>query len=173
MIHMKKFPMDRGLSRERSALVSLLLPLSLLLAGCALELENTRPAHEISAPPPPAGTIYAGWRVFQQKCAQCHGAAATGSAAAPDLLPLMRGMSARRFSGLVLKRYDPDIRPQPGAQDQSTFATRIDEILQHRDTPLAMPAWQGEPGVTAHIMDLYTYLSARAEGSVDSERPPR
>ena len=82
---------------------------ALLLAGCALELDNVRPASEIGAPPPPAGTVYAGWRVFQSKCARCHGADAAG-ATAPDLLPLVRGMSGRRFAGLVLKRYDSDFR---------------------------------------------------------------
>ena len=29
-----------------------------------------------------------------------------------------------------------------------------------------MPAWQGEPQVTAHVMDLHAYLSARADGTL-------
>jgi hypothetical protein len=35
-----------------------------------------------------------------------------------------------------------------------------------------MPTWQGEPAVNAHILDLYTYLSARAEGRIGNGRPP-
>jgi hypothetical protein len=36
---------------------------------------------------------------------------------------------------------------------------------------LTMPAWQGEPRVTAHIVDLYAYLSARAQGTQGPDRP--
>jgi hypothetical protein len=35
-----------------------------------------------------------------------------------------------------------------------------------------MPAWQGEPVVNAHVMDLYAYLSARSEGRLAAGRPP-
>jgi hypothetical protein len=34
-----------------------------------------------------------------------------------------------------------------------------------------MPAWQGEPIVIVHIVDLYAYLSARAQGAQGSGRP--
>ncbi len=155
-------------ARGRTVLPAALL--ALLLAGCALELDNVQPASEIGAPPPPAGTVYAGWRVFQSKCARCHGADAAG-ATAPDLLPLVRGMSGRRFAGLVLKRYDGDFRAPSGAQDKSTLDTRIDDILQRSDTPMEMPAWQDQRSVNAHILDLYTYLAGRADGSVGRERP--
>jgi hypothetical protein len=34
-----------------------------------------------------------------------------------------------------------------------------------------MPAWQDEPPVKAHIMDLYAYLSARADGRQGTGQP--
>jgi hypothetical protein len=36
---------------------------------------------------------------------------------------------------------------------------------------MEMPAWQDQPSVNAHILDLYTYLAGRADGSVGRERP--
>ncbi len=49
----------------------------------------------------------------------------------------------------------------------------IDEIMKRRDGALAMPAWQGEPRVSAHIADLYAYLSARADGTQGPGQPVR
>jgi len=44
-------------------------------------------------------------------------------------------------------------------------------VLQRREGQLVMPAWESEPRVNAHIMDLYAYLSARALGSQGPGRP--
>jgi len=44
-------------------------------------------------------------------------------------------------------------------------------IMQRKEAPLSMPEWQGEPRVNAHIVDLYAYLSARAEGTQGPDRP--
>ena len=43
--------------------------------------------------------------------------------------------------------------------------------MQRREAALTMPAWEGEPRVNAHIVDLYTYLSPRAEGTQGPGRP--
>ena len=45
------------------------------------------------------------------------------------------------------------------------------QAVQRREPPVAMPAWQEEPAVNAHIMDLYAYLSARADGRQNGDRP--
>ena len=92
--------------KTNPSFVVLLLALLLLLSGCRLELANTRPAREINTVLPSGGELYAGWRVFQDKCANCHGMAATGGERTPDLLPLVRDMNPRQFAALVLKRYD-------------------------------------------------------------------
>ena len=47
----------------------------------------------------------------------------------------------------------------------------IDEVVARKAGDIAMPAWQGEPRVNAHIMDLYAYLSARAQGTQGPGRP--
>jgi hypothetical protein len=152
---------------------TLALILSALLVGCTMEFINTKAAREIKPPPPLEGDLYAGWRAFQSKCANCHSTAATGGDRAPDLLPLVREMSSRQFAELVLKRYDLGNGLGKASSNQSTVETRIDDVLRLKEPPMEMPAWQGEPAVNAHILDLYTYLSARADGRLATGRPPR
>ncbi len=151
----------------------LLFTLSALLVGCTMEFINAKPARELKPPPPLKGDLYAGWRVFQSKCASCHGTAATGGNRAPDLLPIVREMSARHFAELVLKRYDLGNGSGKESSNESTIDTRIDDIVRFKEPPIEMPAWQGEPAVNAHILDLYSYLTARADGRLGIERPPR
>ena len=152
---------------------ALLLPALILLSGCTLEFANTRAAREISTPLPPKGDLYAGWRVFQDKCASCHGIAATGGNRAPDLLPKIKEMNLRQFAGIVLKRYDLGSGAARGSQDPSTLEKSIDEIMRRSEAPVEMPAWQSEPAVNAHILDLYAYLYARSEGKLGVERPQK
>lgn len=141
------------------------------LTGCVVELLNKQPAEELKQLSNPPGSVYTGWRVFQDKCAGCHGPAATGTAGGPDLLPIVRNMGARQFVSLVLNRYDWVF---PVAQTRRDGATRddlIEDLMQRKQYMLTMPAWQGEPRVNAHIVDLYAYLSARAEGTQGPGRP--
>lgn len=146
----------------------------LALGGCAVEvveLQNTQPARDYAQQSAPPGTVYAGWRVFQDKCAGCHGAAATGAAGGPDLLPRVREMGPRQFTSLVLQRYDwsPAVATTRG--DSAAHEALVDQVLQRQQGALAMPAWQGEPGVDVHVMDLYAYVSARAQGTQGPGRP--
>jgi len=154
------------------------LAAALLLGACTVQVQNTRPAEELAAQAARApGSVYLGWRVYSDKCASCHGPAATGgqgSAPGPDLLARMSELGPRRFAHLVLVRYDLD---EPGAaararDDAALRDARIGEALQRRDRAMPMPAWQGEPRVSAHILDLYAYLAARAEGRQGPGRPP-
>ncbi len=142
-----------------------------LLAGCAVEVSNVEPAKQVARQNRPPGSVYTGWRVFQEKCASCHGAAATGTAGAPDLLPRVRNMGSRQFVGLVLQRYDWGLGPALARSQGAEREALIDQVDQRTAFALTMPAWQGEPSVTAHIADLYAYLSARAQGTQGPNRP--
>ncbi|MBL8342350.1 MAG: c-type cytochrome [Rubrivivax sp.] len=154
------------------------------LAGCPVQVQNLRPAQELAAQQnTPPGSVYLGWRVYTEKCAACHGPAAGGTAQAPELTTRMADMSPRRFAHLVLLRYDLDASAAPAtpagpararddAAERDARDARIDDILQRRERALQMPAWQGEPRVNAHILDLYAYLAARAEGRQGPGRPP-
>ena len=143
----------------------------LVTAGCAVEVQNAKPAQQLARRAEPTGDLRTGWRVFQQKCAGCHGTAATGTAQGPDLLPRLREMGNHQFVGLVLRRYDwilaaAESDPRGALQD-----SLVEKIVQGKEGSLTMPAWQGDPAVTAHIIDLYAYLSARAEGTLGPGRP--
>ncbi len=144
-----------------------------LLAACAVQVQNTLPAQDLEVQRErPPGSIYLGWRVFTEKCARCHGAAGTGTGLAPDLVARMSDMGPRRFAHLVLVRYDLDDTAPRARDDAAAREAQIEDILQRRDRPLAMPAWQGEPRVNSHILDLYAYLAARADGRQGTGRPP-
>lgn len=142
-----------------------------LAAGCAVEVQNTRPAKELARQALPEGNLYIGWRVFQQKCASCHGTTATGGATGPDLLPRLREMGSHQFIGLVLRRYDWILAAAESSPQATAPSTTAEKVLQGRDAALVMPAWQGDPMVTAHIIDLYAYLAARADGTQGPGRP--
>lgn len=151
---------------------ALLLP-ALWLAGCAVEVQNRQPRQELAELAKPPGSAYTGWRVFQERCAACHGPAANGTAVGPDLLPRIREMGPRRFVGVVLRRYDWNIPAAQAASEGAALDALIEQILQRNEGALTMPAWQGEPQVNAHIADLYAYLAARAEGTLGLGRPLR
>lgn len=143
------------------------------LAGCAggVDIQNRHAAQEMAQRTKPPGSVYTGWRVFQDKCAACHGPAALGTGTAPNLVLRVREIGPRQFVDLVLKRYDwqlPATRPGEASPEHEAL---IEQILQRKAGELAMPAWEGEPRVSAHIADLYAYLSARAEGRQGPERP--
>lgn len=157
---------------------SSILLLATVLSACSsnnsgIELQNRKPAEQLARERQEAlspGSVYSGWRVFQNKCASCHGPAATGTAMAPNLLPRVREMGSRRFVGLVLTRYDWAL--PPGSTKGSE--AQIDAALQRQPgMAVSMPAWQGEPSVSAHIIDLYAYMTARADGSQGPGQPVR
>ena len=148
-----------------------LMTSALLLSGCAVEVENTQAAKELAELSKPPGSVYAGWRVFQDRCAGCHGATATGTVSAPDLLPKVRDLNSRQFVNLVLTRYDWGLAVAQASRDSAARDTLVDHLLQRKQYMLTMPAWQGEPRVNAHIVDLYAFLSARADGTQGPGRP--
>lgn len=152
-----------------------LLLAPLLLASCASEppgltLLNTEPARQLAreAGPPP-GSLLAGWRVFQQRCASCHGQLADGAEGGANLLLRLQGMGPQRFVDLVLRRYDEATLPV--GRGTAPRETLVDDIVEGRAGGMSMPAWQGDPVTQAHVMDLYHYLSARAAGTLDAGRP--
>ncbi len=155
-----------------SKLLACTLATAAVLSGCALEVKNLRPAEDLARAQEPPGSVYTGWRVFQDKCARCHGPAGTGTAKAPDLLPKVRTMGPTRFVGLVLTRYDWMVPPSQAGDRGAALDALVEQVVQRREFPMAMPEWQGEPRVNAHIVDLYAYLSARAQGAQGAGRPP-
>jgi len=157
---------------RRALCWAVLVGLAATLAACnSVEIQNRQPLAEVRQESRPPGTVYAGWRVFQDKCARCHGLSGTGTPDAPNLLPFVREMGPNRFVSLVLKRYDWNLPPNEAVATGDAHEALINETVEGKGVAIVMPAWQGEPRVTAHIMDLYAYLSARAEGTQGPGRP--
>ena len=144
-----------------------------LLGACATRFDNTAPARQLAIESAPPGSAYEGWRLFNQRCAGCHGKDAAGPAPMPDLLQRVAEMGPRRFANLVLTRYDWS---RSIAEDEAP--TSIPRLYL-RDAPLGrtevidMPAWANQPAVVGHVDDLYAYLSARAENRIGTGAPRR
>ena len=173
---MTKLSMAFAKPKPRCGLVTGgVLAVTLLLGACAadtaLEIENTQAAQELARQAKPPGSVYTGWRMFQDRCAACHGPDATGTGVAPDLLPRVHQMGPRRFVGLVLQRYDWNLPPGQSGKGREPADALVDDVMQRKEQAFTMPAWEGNPAVSAHIADLYAYLTARAEGTLGKGRP--
>lgn len=166
-----QLPRARMHGSVRGLVIGAVCASALGLAACAVELTNLQPAQQLAEQAKPPGSVYIGWRVFQDKCAGCHGGDATGTAGGADLLPRVRDMGLRRFVGLVLTRYDMNLPLAPTAMDAAAREALIDDVAQRRQGALTMPPWQGEPQVNAHVVDLFAYVSARAQGTQGPGRP--
>jgi quinoprotein dehydrogenase-associated probable ABC transporter substrate-binding protein len=116
-------------------------------------------------------STYLGWRLFQSNCSGCHGPAAAGTDRAPDLLPRVAEMSRSRFVGAVLRRYKLLAPSGEAATEAGAREALVNEILERRAGTIPMPAWDGDPRVRPHILDLYAYLRARADGALDERQP--
>lgn len=157
-------------------LLTMALAVAALLGACA-QAPSTAPAAPARAPNAQAstapGSLRAGWQVFQEKCAACHGPAANGTNLAPDLRPAMRGMGQRRFAAIVLQRYDWGMPAGRASIDGNARRGLTDEDLRSEDIAPVMPAWADEPRVRGHIADLYAWLTARAQGAEGAGEPAR
>jgi hypothetical protein len=63
-------------------------------------------------------------------------------------------------------------RPSP---DSSNFRDSTIEDILRRDRSsrirIVMPAWEIDPNVKPHVLDLFAYLTARADDKLGSGRP--
>jgi hypothetical protein len=111
---------------------------------------------------------YNGWQLFEANCRVCHGTGATGTAAAPDLVQRISAYTPRGFASKVLTSYRiVRMSPENGAQDRDAAREALLEEVMRRERsargqPL-MPAWDSDAAVPPHVLDLYAYLSARAD----------
>jgi mono/diheme cytochrome c family protein len=118
---------------------------------------------------------YRGWQIYHSACHTCHGVDATGTQIAPSLVERMRDLSAHDFTVKVLTSYRIVLDSGSARADDSTAVREamVAEVLRHERGELAMPAWQGDPKVRPHLLDLYAYLKARADGALGPGEPRR
>jgi hypothetical protein len=116
---------------------------------------------------------YAGWRLFHNTCHACHGVGGVGTDIAPNLVERISSMTPRAFAAKVLTSYrlvsPGDNAPLEGRDEL------LDEVMRRaRDSQrgrIVMPAWEKDETVPPHVLDLYAYLSARADGQLGPGRP--
>ena len=121
---------------------------------------------------------YTGWRLFHTACYGCHGVGGIGTDLAPNLVERVKELTPRAFAAKVLTSYRI-VQPadaSSAADRSAAFDALIEEVLQRERRPrslIAMPAWDDDPEVSPHVLDLYAYLSARADGALGPGKPKR
>jgi len=142
----------------------------------AAATEQTRPPYYRIVDGKVDKSTYLGWKVFHSACFECHGVDATGTDLAPDLTDRIKQLTPDEFTTKVITRYRITA-PMTEAEADSQTAIReaiIAEVLKYERGErgaVMMPAWDLDPGVKPHVMDLYAYLTARADGALGPGRP--
>ena len=138
------------------------------------------------AEPPPGdyrvieGTVdlgtYTGWRLFHTTCYSCHGVDALGTDVAPNLVERVKAMTPRAFVSKVLTSYRITLpASETNTEDRSSIReAMIEEVMRQERSArggVIMPAWEGDSKVRPHVLDLFAYLTARADGKLGPGRP--
>ena len=119
---------------------------------------------------------YTGWRLFHTACYGCHGVDAVGTDLAPNLVERIKTLTPRAFATKVLTSYRI-VLPVNDANTEDRTAVRealIEEVMRRERRArgqVSMPAWEADPKVNPHVLDLFAYLSARADGKLGPGEP--
>ncbi len=117
---------------------------------------------------------YEGWLTYHTACHICHGPDAVGSDIAPNLRQSLKSMAPSEFTNKVLTRYRIFIAPTESMSSEAVRQSVLDEVIRQRRGDrgtVAMPAWQSNPGIKPHVLDLYAYLKARSDEAIGPGRP--
>ncbi|MFO1435292.1 MAG: hypothetical protein U1F34_02570 [Gammaproteobacteria bacterium] len=117
-----------------------------------------------------------GWEVFHRTCYVCHGIDAVGTKVAPDLTERVKNMSVTEFSNIVLNRYRIVVPMDEVSADNNLVwrEAMIKEMERHErgeHGELMMPGWEKNFRVRPHLIDIFAYLQARADGVLDKGEP--
>jgi mono/diheme cytochrome c family protein len=118
---------------------------------------------------------YLGWRAFHSGCHICHGVGGGGTSAAPNLVERIKGLSAQDFTTKVLTsyRFVFDSNEVGGEDTTAVRQKMLEEILRRERGDLVMPAWEKSPTIRPHVLDIYGYLRARADGALGPGTPEK
>jgi hypothetical protein len=120
-------------------------------------------------------STFLGWRAYHSACHACHGVDAVGTKVAPSLAERVARLSERQFVAKVLTSYRITMPAGEATADDPTAIRQamIDEVMRRERGDLVMPAWETEIKVRPHVLALYAYLRARADGALGPGRPER
>lgn len=119
-------------------------------------------------------STYLGWRAFHSGCQMCHGVGGTGTGPAPNLVERVKDLSAQDFTTKVLTSYRLVFDTSEIGDDSTAVRQRLlEEILRRERGDLVMPAWESSSAVRPHVLDIYAYLRARADGVLGPGTPQK
>lgn len=155
----------------------LVLCATAMMFTCALSVSAAQAQSEAKEPPYKMQdgkvdeSTYLGWRAFHSACHACHGVGAVGTSVAPNLVERIERLSAREFAVKVLTSYRISV-PSSELSGEDPTALRaqiVEEVLRRESGELIMPAWEEDANIRPHVLDLYAYLRARADGLAPGE----
>ena len=119
---------------------------------------------------------FTGWRLFHSTCYGCHGVDALGTDVAPNLLERVRALTPRAFATKVLTSYRIVLSEGEVNSDNRSAVREamVAEVMRRERGPrgqVSMPAWETDPKVNPHVLDLFAYLSARSDGKLGPGMP--
>jgi hypothetical protein len=119
---------------------------------------------------------YLGWKLFHTTCFTCHGRDATGTDLAPNLTERIKFITPRDFATKVMTSYRIIVPSgdMAGGESSGYRDAVIEEVMRKQrgeKGSVTMPAWETNSTVRPHILDLYAYLTARADGALGPGRP--
>ncbi len=119
---------------------------------------------------------YTGWQLFHSTCYGCHGVGAVGTDLAPNLVERIKTLTPRAFATKVLTSYrivllDDEAHPQDRTAGREAMLEQIMRRERGARGQIVMPAWRADPQVNPHVLDLFAYLSARADGKLGPGEP--
>lgn len=119
---------------------------------------------------------FSGWVVYHTACFICHGRDALGTDIAPALVVSMKTLSRQDFANKVLTRYRyafgmPEGFSEDKANVRDLILSEVRKGERGKMGMVAMPAWQNNAGIQAHLLDIYAYLKARADGALGPGQP--
>jgi methanol metabolism-related c-type cytochrome len=112
---------------------------------------NEVPTYNIGADGTVDWFTYSGFRIYHSECHVCHGPDAMGSTYAPPLFESMKTLTYEKYMETVAS----------GKQDLAAGQNKV------------MPALGTNKNVMCYIDDIYVYLRARADGTLDRGRPAK
>lgn len=159
--------------RTQTILLAQLLLAPLLAGGAEPAAEAQKPYRVIDGKVDEA--TYLGWRAFHSGCHICHGVGAGGTSAAPNLVERIKDLSAQDFTTKVLTSYRFVFdSSEVGGEDTTAVRQKmLEEILRRERGELVMPAWEKSSSVRPHVLDIYGYLRARADGAIGPGTPEK
>lgn len=117
----------------------------LFATGAASAQQEPTPAPSAPAAAPVSWAAFSGWKRYHGNCATCHGPDGLGGTFAPSLVNSLKTLDHDQFLNTV--------------------------VNGKKDSNLTMPAFGLDPNVMCYIEDIYTYLKARSDGTMDRGRP--